>query len=89
MNGQGQKEELRPEHFFFGQGPKLIQMDIHAPADRADFSHSPVKLLLVPEGEAKLVPPGVVCLLSSDFHGLEGFDWVLAALAAGSARAWT
>jgi hypothetical protein len=46
-------------------------------------------LLLVPEGEAKLVPPGVVCLQSSDFHGLGAFDWFLAALAAGSARAWT
>jgi hypothetical protein len=45
-------------------------------------------LLLVPEGEAKLVPPGV-CLQSSDFHGLGAFDWFLAALAAGSARAWT
>ena len=44
-------------------------MDIHAPADRADSSHSPVKLLLVPEGDAKLVPPRVVCLLTSTASG--------------------
>ena len=70
MNGQGQKEELSSWTLFFsGQGPKLIQMDIHAPADRADSSHSPVNSLLVPEGEAKLVPPGVVCLLTSTASG--------------------